>query len=304
MIPYARLRPGPGFSLGRAGFYYAQRLATRPVVRRSVSRAVASVIRLRHDPDAWPAADPRYAQVPSTLRQQGIAMLPGLVGPDVAAGILASLADKDLVGPGGRLTSLADLPPGARMAAYPLRTLLESSAIMALANAAPVLRIAAAYLGCKPTLSSLGVRWSFPGGGAGDTQQFHRDPDDWKFLKLFVYLSDVDAGCGPHVYVPRSHRTAGQVRARPYTQSEIERRYGKDGTRAVLGPQGTAFIADTYGIHAGMVPTRTPRLILQAQYSLLPVLAFRYDPIAVPGASGLDPYVNRLLVESRPSPGS
>lgn len=230
-------------------------------------------------------------------------MLPGLVGPDAVAGILAYLADKDLVGPRGQLASLGMLPPDARMAAYPLRTLIESPAIMELVNAASVLRIAAAYLGCKPTLSSLGVRWSFPGGGAGDTQHFHRDPDDWRFLKLFVYLSDVDAGSGPHIYVPRSHRAAGQVRARPYAQSEIERRYGKDGTHTVLGPQGTAFIADTYGIHAGMVPTRTPRLILQAQYSLLPVLAFRYDPVALPGASGLDPYVNRLLVDSRPSPG-
>ena len=260
MIPYARLRPGPGFSLGRTGFYYAQRLATHPVIRRSVSRAVASVIRLRHDPGAWPT-DPRFAQVPSTLQQQGIAMLPGLVGPDAIAGILAYLADKGLVGPGGRPTPLADLPPSARMAGYPLRTLIESPAIMDLVNAVPVLRIAAAYLGCKPTLSSLGVRWSFPGGdGAGDTQQFHRDPDDWRFLKLFVYLSDVDAGSGPHVYVPRSHRTMGQVRARPYAQSEIERRYGKDGARTVLGPQGTAFMADTYGIHAGMVPARTPRM--------------------------------------------
>jgi hypothetical protein len=45
---------------------------------------------------------------------------------------------------------------------------------------------------------------------------------------------------------------------------------GRDKVYTVLGPRGTAFMADTHGIHAGMVPTHVPRLILQAQYSLLP----------------------------------
>lgn len=297
MIPYARLRPGPGFRPSRASLYYAQRFAIAPGLRRSVSRAIASAIRLRHGKGAWVPVGPHYASVASALRRQGIGMLAGLVGEDTAGRIHDHLLSQPVIGPDGGLVALDRLPPGTAMAAYPLRTILESPDLLGLVNAAPVLRIAADYLGCKPTLSSLGVRWSFPASGPPRaTQRFHRDPDDWQFLKLFVYLTDVDAGSGPHVYVMQSPRTAGQIRARPYARRAIDSRFGADQVRTVVGPRGTAFMADTYGIHAGLVPTRTPRLLLQAQYSLLPVFAFDYAPLALSRPPDLDPYVNRLLV--------
>jgi len=40
-----------------------------------------------------------------------------------------------------------------------------------------------------------------------------------------------------------------------------------------------------------------PRLILQAQYSILPVFAFSYAPAPHTGAK-LDRYINRLIVRS------
>ncbi|MDQ2763315.1 MAG: hypothetical protein M3Y22_07415, partial [Pseudomonadota bacterium] len=106
---------------------------------------------------------------------------------------------------------------------------------------------------------------------------------------------------GPHSYVTRSHRTAGQLQWRGYTQPEIDAQFGNDSVRTVTGARGTAFMADTYGIHAGMIPTHAPRLILQAQYSLLPVFAFQYAPLASSGPPSLDPYVNRLLLARQAS---
>jgi hypothetical protein len=200
------------------------------------------------------------------------------------------------------LFHLHRLPDGNAMPAYALRAVLGNPDIRALINAPRVLRVAAAYLGCKPTLSSIGVRWSFPGNRQpGATQYFHRDPDDWKFVKLFVYLTDVDEDCGPHIFVEGSHRTAGQMRARPYPQATVEREY-PGGARAITGPRGTAFMADTYGIHAGLVPTRRPRLMMQVQYSLLPIFAFDYSRVVCEAYTGGDDYVNRLLL-SRPRSG-
>jgi len=147
------------------------------------------------------------------------------------------------------------------------------------------------------TRPSLGVRWSFPvSKPPAATQLFHRDPDDWKFVKFFVYLTDVDAGSGPHTYVMHSFRTAGRIRARAYSRQEIDSRYGKDAVYTVTGPRGMAFMADTYGIHAGTTPTHTPRLMLQAQYSLLPIFAFNYSPAVLQGTDRLAGYVNRLLI--------
>ena len=73
-------------------------------------------------------------------------------------------------------------------------------------------------------------------------------------------------------------------------------RFGKHSMRTILGARGTTFIADTIGIHAGMPPQRGSRLLLQAQYSILPNFALQYRPVADAGDRGLDPYVNRLIV--------
>jgi len=245
----------------------------------------------------WASVDLQYGHVASALRERGIAILPDLVSAEAAADILAYFKTKQVVGADGSLVEPEGLPPGTAMAAYPLRTILENPSVLRLINAAPVLRIAADHLGCRPTLSSVGVRWSFPAAKSpATTQLFHRDPDDWRFIKLFVYLTDVDSGAGPHSYVMHSSRNAGQIRSRAYSRHEIDRRYGRDALCTITGPRGTAFLADTYGIHAGTSPTHAPRLILQAQYSLLPVFAFEYQPIVLQATEDLDPYVNRLLV--------
>ena len=169
--------------------------------------------------------------------------------------------------------------------------------MLGLITGVPVLRLAAAYLGCIPTLSGLSAYWSLPGAApALYTQQFHRDLDDWRFVKLFVYLTDVDHDAGPHAYVRQSHLSPARLRASPYSQQAVDR-YGRDKVLTMLGPRGTAFIADTYGIHAGTVPTRQPRLLLQAQYSLLPVYAFDYTPVTAAPTANLDAYVTRLLIQ-------
>lgn len=303
MHDYARLTPGPGFRPVRAALYYGQRFATRPGVRRVVSRAIAAAVETAHPRDprdaARPDADPGVERALDALHRDGCTGLDGVLPPPLVESIVAHLRDAPVIGPGGGQVPLDRLPAGTRTAAYPLERVLDCPAVLDVVNHPAVLRLAARYLGCTATLSSLGIRWSFPTrAGAEDTQLFHRDPDDWRFLKLFIYLTDVDEDTGPHVFVAGSHRTAGRLRARPYDAAEIERRYGRDAVWTITGPRGTAFIADTYGIHRGAVPLARPRLILQVQYSLLPVFALLYRPVAAEPRPGLDPYVNRLLLST------
>ena len=37
-------------------------------------------------------------------------------------------------------------------------------------------------------------------------QKFHRDYESFNFIKLFVYLTDVDKDFGPHQYIIGSHK--------------------------------------------------------------------------------------------------
>jgi hypothetical protein len=291
LISYAQLRPGAGFSPSRAAFYYLQRLAGP--LRGPIAPLIARGVALRH-PAAGGAGLESQRKI---IAHDGLVHLPDLVSPDCVASIRAHLKDK-VLNANGRSVKFQDITPQIATADYPLETILSCPAIVALINAPAVVNLAGAYLGCSPTLSSVGLRWSFPTADAPrrDVQRFHRDPDDWRFVKLFVYLTNVDEESGPHVYVRGSHRTIGGIRARFYDDRKVEQRYGAASITPVTGKTGTAFMADTGGIHMGMPPRGRPRLMLAAQYSMLPIYAFRYTPVLLEPPPSVDRYINRLLI--------
>ena len=291
MIEYARLRPGRGFVPGRAFLYYIQRLVTPFWLRQGIARLIAAFVAARH-PFPVRADNPNRER----LEQKGLIALPGLVTPEWVDKVRTYLDGKDIQAK-NRTMTLDQVPPDVTIADYSLLTVMSCPLIVALINAPEVLSLAGAYLGCSPTLSSVGLRWSFPSAAeASDVQRFHRDPDDWRFVKLFVYLTDVDEKSGPHIYVQGSHRTDVELRARSHDLTQIERTFGPDAVQTVTGPRGTAFMADTAGIHMGRPPSDRPRLMLIAQYSLLPVFAFKYSPLDLHPTPPVDPYVNRLLI--------
>lgn len=130
-------------------------------------------------------------------------------------------------------------------------------------------------------------------------QAFHRDADDWRFIKVFMYLTDVDEGSGPHVYVRGTHLEPCGLRLKDYADEEILQSYGSERLISVTGPAGTAFTVNTHGIHKGTLPSARPRLLLQIQYSLLPVYLYQYRPIHNERAGAVDPYVNRLFLREK-----
>lgn len=64
----------------------------------------------------------------------------------------------------------------------------------------------AACLDCVPTLYPVNAWWPHPASKPETTnvQYFHRDTDDWRFVTLFIYLTDVDANAGPHQLVRKA----------------------------------------------------------------------------------------------------
>lgn len=296
MISYAQLRPGPGFVPSRAAAYYAQRCAIYPTFRRRIAGLLAAAVRSRHATLAT-GREPDLQDALGKLEQDGIAMLPDLFSPSELSDIVDFFMNQEVMTPEGGCVARDGLPAQTAMAAYQLDTIVSCSTLMAAINRADILRLASAYVGCKPTISAIGVRWSLPGVKSLDsTQMFHRDPDDWRFLKVFVYLTDVDPEGGPHIYVAGSHNTPGSMRGMSYSGKQVEARFGAQNMRTILGERGTTFVADTIGIHAGMPPKRAPRLLLQVQYSILPNYALRYTPVVSTGYRQLDSYVNRLIL--------
>ena len=302
-MEYTQLMPGRAFKPLHGIMYYTQRIVTPRRLRRAVVRGLAGYLRVRHGmPERKFPADPVQEQALATLHAAGHTLLGPLLTPVQLADIQRYLADK-LVSPHGR--SLPTFPaqqppPGLRMAEYSLADTLACPHLLALANSPPLVRLAAHYIGCKPTISAIGLRWSYPQAGSGKgLQGFHRDCDDWRFIKVFVYLTDVDDAAGPHVYVSGTHQEHCGVRLQPYSDADVDSRYGAPRVSSVTGPAGTGFAVDTRGIHKGQVPTQKPRLLLQVQYSLLPVYMYRYAAPQRTAPGPLDSYINRLFVRQR-----
>jgi Phytanoyl-CoA dioxygenase (PhyH) len=293
MIPYAQLRPGRGFEAARAAAYYSQRLVIEPHARALVTKSIASVLNLKHPrTPRQPAAE--FDRDLALFKKDGLIQLPAYPAEYIDR-LVQRLKCENVVLQGNVSCPVDQVRPNAASAAYPLHTVLACPEVFSIASNVHVLSIAEAYLGCRATLSSVGIRWSFPTEGKKeDTNFFHRDMDDWRSVKFFVYLTDVTEETGPHTYVRGSHRSVSRLRAKPYTIPEIRRRFGDDAATAVIGPRGTAFLADVYGIHQGTPPRAAPRLILQFQYSILPVYAFSYRPVAMLPPT-FDKYLFRLL---------
>jgi hypothetical protein len=154
----------------------------------------------------------------------------------------------------------------------------RSQLIAELARDPVLLEIAASYLGTRPILVGANMWWSFPetaseGAHNEAAQMFHYDLDDFRFLKFFFYLTDVDEESGPHVVVRGSHEDkrfgsfSETLKVRRYSDAEIEAWHGKDRIVVITGEAGTCFAEDTLCIHKGTPPRAAPRLLLQLQYA-------------------------------------
>ena len=87
-----------------------------------------------------------------------------------------------------------------------IRGTRPDSPLLRLALDEKLLEIVSLYLGMWPRLQSIAAWLNFPSPDqAKHSQLWHRDPEDIKLLKVFIYLDDVDANRGPFSYIPKTH---------------------------------------------------------------------------------------------------
>lgn len=190
-----------------------------------------------------------------------------------------------------------DTPKEVHVANYIREDLTKIPEILHLANDPKILSLAQEFLGATPTISNINCWWSVTEKEkAEDAQLFHRDVDDYRFCKIFVYLTDVGIDDGPHVFVENSPATNTLTKIRRYQDEEIENEFGKENVKYFTGEKGSMFMVNTYGFHKGLLPKSNNRLLLQFQYSLQPIAIENYNPISL-DTHNYNKYVNRLLIK-------
>ena len=147
--------------------------------------------------------------------------------------------------------------------------------------------IARDYLGVDPVIDVLTAWDSLPSDepDSNAAQMYHFDLDRVSWVKVFLYLSDVDEDSGPHCFIQKSHRgnlpkeiiSQGYVR---HTDETIQSSFEDTDILEMTGKSGTLLLEDTSGLHKGKLVQTGYRRILQWQYSVNNFGA-NYKPICV-----------------------
>jgi hypothetical protein len=158
---------------------------------------------------------------------------------------------------------------------YYFNTVENCPAIAQLTRDPVLLSIAANYLGTDPVLISTQLWWSFATEASlharrKAAQLFHYDLDDYRFIKFFFYLTDVDALTGAHACIKGTHRRKKFLHEwgrKRFRDAEIVEAYGIENLMTVCGNAGFGFVEDTLCFHKGMPPIRHDRLMLQIEFA-------------------------------------
>ncbi|SFU23348.1 hypothetical protein [Mesorhizobium sp. YR577] len=167
----------------------------------------------------------------------------------------------------------------ALLSGHYFERILKCDAALAVQRDPLLHEVAAHYLGAQAQLITTRVWWSFPTQSVSDAEKnlasldkYHFDLDDWRMLKFFFYLSDVDNDCGPHVYVRGSHNR--RIIKHQLTllvghpADEVLGAYGTDNAITLTGPAGLGFVEDPFGFHMGTVPKQAPRLMMEVGFGV------------------------------------
>ncbi|MCZ4094018.1 hypothetical protein [Sinorhizobium psoraleae] len=166
----------------------------------------------------------------------------------------------------------------AILSGHHFERVLQCDAAVAVQRDPLLLEVAKHYLGGEAQLITTRVWWSFPTKSASDADislasfKYHFDLDDWRMLKFFFYLSDVDENAGPHIYVLGSHRRRRLKHQLTllvgHPANEVLEFYGEQNAITLTGQAGLGFVEDPFGFHMGTVAKQTPRLMMEVGFGV------------------------------------
>jgi hypothetical protein len=290
-----------------------------------------------------PPSLPRYAvdradtEKLERLRAEGAVEFGNLIAKDKLAAIVAHFKNTPCYAAhvaahgDGIARPLEETRKLSAYGSYNLADALKVPEICEILGNPRLLGIADQYLGYVPSIYSVHVFWTFK-GQEGNTHKFHRDYDDFRFLTLFVYLTDIDENDGETQFIPGSHLSP-QAR-QPYREKGSSLPFDASADfdpgaffppqHRDLGPEqlvkaeeifarnkvsmggkaGSAYLADTYGLHRGTPILKQDRLACWIRFGLTQNLIYHNDqtkPVSVSqlphvqlGANEI-PYPYRLI---------
>lgn len=166
--------------------------------------------------------------------------------------------------------------PQAVRYTIPSDTLANEPVVQKLLSDLSLTWLAQEYLGSKPILDHLTMWWTTSWNKTPDSQSaqlYHFDMDKVKFLKFFMYITDVGPQSGAHCFIKGSHRSDGIPPAllqRGYARisdDDVRQYYRPDDFVEITGLRGTILAEDTRGLHKGKLIETGDRLVFELEFS-------------------------------------
>jgi hypothetical protein len=154
--------------------------------------------------------------------------------------------------------------------------LINNKIIQKIISDKTLIQVAREYLNAEPIFDFPAMWWSttFSKEASEEAaQMYHYDFDRLKWLKLFIYLTDVDESNGPHCYISSSHIVDSkplEILKRGYVRvsdKELLPYYNTNQIKTICASAGTIFVGDTKCWHKGTPLHKGVRLVLELQYT-------------------------------------
>jgi len=240
------------------------------------------------------------------LKSSGYVNIPDILLPEKnLASIFKKIDGLELHDPYINLDgyTVDNIPSIAHCSFYSRESLCDIVEIIHLANDPGILQLAKDYLNVTPTISNISLWWgTYSESDPRDNELFHRDKDDYNFLKLFVYLTNTGAKDYNLVFVENSLNSIKATKKLRYSKDEIIQMFGKESIVHLTGGRGTGFFGANYSVHNGTTPVSKERktLVLQIQYSVRGIMGEEYKAVAANKEVkrlNINPWINRLMLK-------
>jgi hypothetical protein len=139
-----------------------------------------------------------------------------------------------------------------------IHTITDLPEITAWGTEPRLLNLIENYIGLPITYHGVHLRKDFPSEHQFDTLLWHKDAEDRRIIKIFLYLEDVEEKHGPFEYIPKSlisiwnsYRINLQLKRSRYlgiTDQIVEKIIPRSAWKSCPGVAGTVIIGDTRNI--------------------------------------------------------
>jgi hypothetical protein len=156
------------------------------------------------------------------------------------------------------------------------KQLIQNKIVRGISLDSSILRAIRDYLGCQRIRLRDVNMWftrAQPHASSDSAQLYHFDQASIKWVKVFIFLTDVDVNSGPHSAILGTHlpdTKPAYLLSRGYqriTDAELSKAYPQNREHIFIAEMGQILLADTNAWHKGSPVNEGGRLVLELEYT-------------------------------------